>query len=270
MRTILNPDAETFIIGGLGSDRTCMQNVVDGLSGHVQGLQGVTYSEACKMREKLWEQTDQQNLIAYSGSGPLAAKAIQLYQFRPSTMTFISPPNELSRWSVMVGFARAARARTEERTESDNHASTFQMVRRFLAETGTHPPEYLKLIHHSRRFNQLASLVALQSMGISQVSMIVPRNDEMFSSYELPLDGDQSGVDGARYVVIEGGHSRFSNDPLGVLRESEHAPFAIVNPETLGIDVPKRLSMPPTFAESLSIAGHSLQNVTKRRLLHTA
>lgn len=270
MRKLLNPDVETFIVGGLGSDRACMQNVVGKLSEEIDGVHGYTYNEACKFGARLWEETDQHNLIVYSGSAPLAAKAIQMFSYRPDTMTFVAPPNELTRWSALVGFARAARARAQVGMQDGDPTSSLETLRRFVTETGTHSPEYLKLIHNSRRFNQLASAVALQAMGIREVNLVVPRNDEMFSSYELPIGNDEQGMSGARYAVVKGGHARFSVDPLGTLHEAEQAPYAIVNENTLGVEVPERLSTPPTISESLTFAMHGLQRMAKSRVLHAA
>ena len=270
MKHLLNPEVETLIVGGLGSDRSCMQKVVGDLSQEIDDVRGFTYYEASKMGRKFWQETNKRNLILYSGSAPLAAKAIKQYQQRPDTLTFVAPPNVLTRWSAMIGFVRAARARTDIGQQDGISDSSVDMIRRFLTETSSHTPEYFKLIHNSRRFNQLASAVALQSMGIREVNLVVPRNDEMFSSYVLPMGNDEEGKVGARYIVVDGGHTRFSADPLGTLHEAERANYAMVDDEILGVAPPERLSTPPTISESLRLALHGMQRLTQDRLSHAA
>ncbi|MEO5690851.1 MAG: hypothetical protein ABIQ64_01560 [Candidatus Saccharimonadales bacterium] len=270
MMKLLNPEVDTYIFGGLGSDRTCMDDVTTKLSPEVSHVRGITYSEASKKGYELWEAVDQQNVVPFSGSGPLAAKAIQELPFRPDTLTFVSPPNVITRWSAMVGFARAAKARADIKSTDEITNSTVHMISRFVAETGMHPAEYFKLIHNARRFNQLASAVALHDMGIRQVNLVVPRNDEMFSSYELPMTSDNNDTDGVRYIVVAPGHSRFSSDPLGVLHEAERAPFAMVTPDILGVAVPERLSVPPTISETAKFALRTLHHMAKSHTPHTA
>ncbi len=274
MRKLLNPDVETFIIGGLGCNDATMRRVGRQLSEEINDVHCFTYSEASKMGHQILKMAKGKQLAGNSGGGSLLKGLLQEYPHDlPDIFTLTSPPNELTKWRAAVGFTRTVRAvlaRSHEGVMRDSSTSPLDMIQSFVKETGMHPVEYSKLIRDACRFKQLASAVELHGMGIRQVNLIVPRDDELFSSYKLPMNHDEDDSDGVLYATIDGGHHRFSEQPLAVFREAELAPYAMITEQTLSVDIPERLSMLPTLSESASTAIQGLQRFAVQRVARVA
>ena len=258
MRNLLNPNVETVILGGLGSDRKCVETAAKSLEAKTNTrVIGVTNHEArvdpCAFASFL----NGRNVIPYSGGATIAFSSVRKYDAAPASVSFVAPPDVLSRFGALRGFAKSARARNQ--TDNALDYSVLQQVGRFVREVGSHPEDYYRLIHEARRFEQLAAAVALQASGIEKVALVVPKGDEMFSSYELPLDhNEENDVDGVRYIVVDGNHTRFSSQAGMMLDEAQHAPFAVVTERVLGVDIPERLWAAPTLGEALTMSAHSL------------
>ncbi len=274
MRKLLNPEIETFVVGGLGCDDATMKRVGRELSEEINDVSCFTYSEASKMGHQVLKMAKGKQLAGNSGGGSLLKGLLQEYPHDlPDTFTLTSPPNELTKWRAAVGFTRTVRAvltKSHEGIMNDSSDSPIDMVRSFVKETGMHPVEYYKLIRDACRFKQLASAVALHGMGIRQVNLIVPRDDELFSSYKLSMNHDGADSDGVFYTTIDGGHNRFSDHPLKVIREAEQAPYAMITEHTLSVDIPERLSMLPTLSESASMALQGLQRIAAQHVARAA
>ncbi|MFZ2494477.1 MAG: hypothetical protein WAW60_01720 [Candidatus Saccharimonadales bacterium] len=259
MRNLLNPNVETVILGGLGSDEKCVTKAAKSLETVLeQKVIGVTNHDARANIMGFVALIDGRNVIPYSGGATTTYTAIDRYSARPASVNFVAPPDTLSRYGALRGFVKSAVARTASIPPDDDEGALSQ-ISRFIREVGGHPEDYFRLIHESRRFEQLAAAVSLRSLGIDKVGLVVPRDDEMFSSYELPSDHNPGDVvDGVRYIVVDGGHTRFSSDSAGMLREAETSPFAVVNEHVLGVDIPERLWAAPTLGKTLAASTHGL------------
>ncbi len=267
MRNLLDPNVETVILGGLGSDEKCVTKAANSLETVLERkVIGVTNHDARANIMGFVALIDGRNVIPYSGGATTTYAAIDRHGARPASVNFVAPPDTLSRYGALRGFVKSAVARTAS-IPSDDGEGALSQIGRFIREVGGHPEDYFRLIHESRRFEQLAAAVSLRSLGIDKVGLVVPRDDEMFSSYELPSDHKPGDVvDGVRYIVVDGGHTRFSSDAAAMLREAETSPFAVVNEQVLGVDIPERLWAAPTMGEALTASAHALfEQVARRR-----
>lgn len=265
MNHLLNPDRETIIIGGFGSDAVCVDRAAANLSSVLpKQVFGITSREARKHLSHLAEYADGRNIIPYSGSATIAAHIARRPDVTPASINFVSPPDRISRYGAVHGFVKAALARSNAAQNSEEGA--VAQTGRFIREIASHPDNYYRLIHESRRFEQLAAAVSLKSLGIERVNLIIPRDDEMFSSYGISLDSD-SDSEGVRYVVIDGGHTRFSNDASGVFLEAQSAPYAVITEQTLSRDLPERIQQAPTVSSALGASVGALRaKVVRSRL----
>ena len=235
MRNLLDPNVETVILGGLGSDEKCVTKAANSLETLLERkVIGVTNHDA-------------RANIPYSGGATTTYAAIDRHGARPASVNFVAPPDTLSRYGALRGFVKSAVARTAS-IPSDDGEGALSQIGRFIREVGGHPEDYFRLIHESRRFEQLAAAVSLRSLGIDKVGLVVPRDDDV------------------RYIVVDGGHTRFSSDAAAMLREAETSPFAVVNEQVLGVDIPERLWAAPTMGEALTASAHALfEQVARRR-----
>lgn len=236
MNSLLDPKYPTVVVGGFGSNHECMSHVAGQLQATCeQPVTGMTTHEMRAAGEKFWDCIEGTNVIAYSGSGPYIQRGVVKGRSAPRTMTFAAPPEVVSRYAAIMGFTQAARRRV-----SPSERSSLGVATAFVQEVGRHPVESWRLVHELRRFNQIAGALALQSV-VPRVNVVVPKEDEIFPRHIVPLSYGQTDQVGVRYVLVEGGHSRFIDDPVGMLCSAEMAPFAVIDHETFARDIPDQL-----------------------------
>lgn len=238
----------SYVIGGLGSDQECLDQTCHDLSGEFPaGIAGLTYPQLRQQSEHFWRNlAPGANILAYSGSTPYVTHKSMCARALPASVTLIAATNEVSRYAALRGFVLASLEREDvkEIQAAQTANESLRLLGRFAHEVGSHAIEYRQLIHHSRRFAQLAAAVALHETGIAAVNIVALRGDPMFSAYVIPSTEARYGV---RYVAIPGGHTRFSADPLGTLELAETTPATVVNADILANTIPDLLEKPPTL-----------------------